>query len=125
MRGGKRLRAALVSAGAQCFRPRRGDPLLIEIGAAVELLHAYFLVHDDWMDGDLVRRGGPSVHAHLRRLYGRPAGDAAAILAGDWGATVANDWMTQLPLPRSTSAKVCSAFRKCSVLPLAANCAIF
>ncbi len=110
MRGGKRLRAALVSAGARCFRLRQDDELLIEIGAAVELLHAYLLVHDDWMDGDLVRRGGPSAHALLRRLYGQPAGDAAAILAGDWGAAVANDWMSQLALPRPTLARLLSTF---------------
>jgi geranylgeranyl diphosphate synthase, type I len=110
MRGGKRLRATLVCIGARCLRQRPNDALLIRIGAAVELLHAYFLVHDDWMDGDLVRRGGPSAHATLRNLYGKSAGDAAAILAGDWGATVANDWMAQLPLTSSRLRALLSTF---------------
>jgi geranylgeranyl diphosphate synthase type I len=110
LRGGKRLRAALVCTGALCFRNQRDDKLLIDIGAAVELLHTYFLVHDDWIDGDLVRRGGPSVHAILRSSYGQATGDAAAILAGDWGSAVSSDWMAQLPLPPRTLARVLAAF---------------
>ena len=109
-RGGKRLRAALVFAGARCFPKPASEATLVEIGAAVELLHAYFLIHDDWMDGDLVRRGGPSAHAILRKRFGTSAGDAAAVLAGDWGATVANHWMSKLDLPKATLDNVLSAF---------------
>ena len=112
LRGGKRLRAALVSTGALCFRKPYDDKLLIDIGAAVELLHTYFLVHDDWMDGDLVRRGGPSAHAVLRRSHGQASGDAAAILAGDWGSAVENAWMAQLPLPPKTLTPVLTAFSR-------------
>ncbi len=110
LRGGKRLRATLVSAGARCMGNRYDEKLLTDIGAAVELLHAYFLVHDDWIDGDLVRRGGPSAHAILRQLHGDSAGDAAAILAGDWGAALANDWMDRLPLPPRTLVSLLSKF---------------
>ena len=110
LRGGKRLRAALVCAGARCFQKRPNDALLIQIGAAVEVLHAYFLVHDDWIDGDLMRRGGPSAHATLRERYGNALGDAAAVLAGDWGAAVANDWMAQLKSPPRTLTRLLAAF---------------
>lgn len=110
LRGGKRLRAVLVCAGALCFNRRHDKSVLVEIGTAVELLHAYFLVHDDWIDGDLLRRGGPSAHGRLRGLYGQATGDAAAILAGDWGAAVASDWMAQLPLPAVTTTKLLSVF---------------
>ncbi len=112
LRGGKRLRAALVSTGALCFGKQYDDKLLIDIGAAVELLHTYFLVHDDWIDSDLVRRGGPSAHAVLRRSFGQDAGDAAAILAGDWGSAVANAWMAQLPLPLKALTRVLTAFSR-------------
>jgi geranylgeranyl diphosphate synthase, type I len=98
-RGGKRIRPALVLAGAMCVAARPPMPLLLDAASALELLHGYFLVHDDWMDGDLVRRGGPSVHASLRRRFGNQhIGDSAAILAGDWGVAVATDWMADLPL---------------------------
>ena len=59
-RGGVRgVRRAATSAGVAAA------------GAALELFQAYLLVHDDWMDGDDVRRGGPSVPAMMRaRLRG-------------------------------------------------------
>lgn len=86
-RGGKRLRAALVVAGLKAFeksRPASWETAL-ECGVAVELLQAYFLIHDDWMDQDDVRRGGPAVHAALSRNFkSKHTGAAAAILAGDY-----------------------------------------
>ena len=110
LRGGKRSRAALVAVGGRCFGRQSNDALLLEIGAAVEVLHTYFLVHDDWIDGDLVRRGGPSAHAQLRQLYGTALGDAAGVLAGDWGSVVANQWMTSLTLPQRRLTKVLAVF---------------
>lgn len=99
-RGGKRYRPGLVLAGHLCVSPTPNLDACLQAGAAIELLHAFLLVHDDWMDGDLLRRGGPSVHAMLRATTGSNAlGDAAAILAGDWGAAVATDWMAMLPIP--------------------------
>lgn len=99
MRGGKRVRPGLLLAGARSIcEAEAADPdVLFDAAAALELLHAYFLVHDDWMDGDLLRRGGPSVHATLRKRFGdEHLGDATAILAGDWGVAVATAWMARL-----------------------------
>lgn len=88
VRGGKRLRAVLVCASAAALGASWQDAIPAAIG--FEILHAYFLAHDDWMDGDEVRRGGPSVHAALRVRYGSERdGDVGAILAGDWAAAVA------------------------------------
>ncbi len=73
--GGKRLRPFLV---IETSRMLGGDPLAAErAGLAVELLHAYSLVHDDLpaMDNDDLRRGKPTVH--------RAFDEATAILAGD------------------------------------------
>jgi len=98
-RGGKRVRPALVVVGARSIKTHVDPALLLDMGVVLELLHAYFLIHDDWMDGDLVRRGRPSVHAMLRRRFGsRRLGDSASILAGDWGVGVATKWMTELGL---------------------------
>ncbi len=73
--GGKRLRAILVIETAALFDvpPDRAD----RVAAAVEMLHAYSLVHDDLpaMDDDDLRRGRPTVH--------RAFDEATAILAGD------------------------------------------
>lgn len=73
--GGKRVRPVLMYAAAESIglNPKRVD----SIGAALELIHAYSLVHDDLpaMDDDDVRRGRPSCH--------KAFDEATAILAGD------------------------------------------
>jgi farnesyl diphosphate synthase len=73
--GGKRLRGFLVLEGARQFGVARGAAL--RAAAAVEMLHAYSLVHDDLpaMDDDDLRRGKPTVH--------KAFDEATAILAGD------------------------------------------
>ena len=75
MGGGKRMRPLLVYASGTAF----GAPLASLDGAAVavEIIHAYSLVHDDLpaMDDDALRRGRPTCHIEF--------GEAMAILAGD------------------------------------------
>lgn len=92
MRGGKRLRPALLVASYRACGgvPGEGEEVAIGLGVALELLQTYLLVHDDWMDGDAVRRGGPSVHVMLGAHFGSEAkGNAAAILAGDYANALA------------------------------------
>jgi geranylgeranyl pyrophosphate synthase len=88
--GGKRLRPALVCAGCEAFggRPETGA----RAGTAVELIHAYSLVHDDLpaMDDDALRRGHPTVHVQFDEATAILAGDALLtlafeVLAGDPG----------------------------------------
>lgn len=82
-RGGKRVRAALVGVGFEgCGGGgfREVMPALV----AVELLQSYLLIHDDWMDQDAERRGGPSAHVALRDHFRSVTeADAVAILTGD------------------------------------------
>jgi geranylgeranyl diphosphate synthase type I len=82
LRGGKRMRAVLLVAGYEACGGAGGAAAVAGACAALELLQAYLLVHDDWMDGDEVRRGGPSVPAMLRAQAPEHA-DALSILAGD------------------------------------------
>ena len=73
--GGKRLRPLLVLAASEAVN---GNPqAALRAGCAVELIHAYSLVHDDMpcMDNDVLRRGKPTVHVKF--------GEAPALLAGD------------------------------------------
>ena len=77
VRGGKRLRGALVVLGE---RSAGGDGEgALEASIGVELLHAYLLIHDDFMDGDDLRRGGPTLH---RSLGGDHLGSSLAVLLG-------------------------------------------
>ncbi len=73
--GGKRIRPALVLLG--CEASGSDSRAALPAACAVEMMHAYSLVHDDLpsMDDDLLRRGQPTVHARF--------GEATAILAGD------------------------------------------
>ena len=79
--GGKRLRGFLVLQSARLFGVDRGAAG--RVGAAVECVHAYSLVHDDLpaMDDDDLRRGKPSTH--------KAFDEATAILAGDALLTLA------------------------------------
>ncbi|HTW71894.1 MAG TPA: farnesyl diphosphate synthase, partial [Acetobacteraceae bacterium] len=75
LNGGKRLRAFLVMQSAALFVV--SETCAARVGAAVEMLHAYSLVHDDLpgMDNDDLRRGKPTTH--------RAFDEATAILVGD------------------------------------------
>ncbi|TJZ74753.1 polyprenyl synthetase family protein [Chitiniphilus eburneus] len=85
--GGKRVRPLLAFAAGELTGadPRR----LAYAGAAVELIHAYSLVHDDMppMDNDVLRRGKPTVHVQYD--------EATALLAGDALQTAAFEVLSQ------------------------------
>lgn len=89
--GGKRVRPALVLAAHRSFAGADTLPAA-RLAAAFELLHTAFLIHDDVIDHDLVRRGAPNVAGRFaldgvsRGLDAARAngyGEASAILAGD------------------------------------------
>ncbi len=103
LRGGKRFRAALLVAAYVGVAPRAPRDVALDAGAALELLQTYLLTQDDWMDGDDLRRGGPSAHAALSRVHGDGhLGAASAILASDltWGLAVGVLAACDAPLPR-------------------------
>ncbi|HEY8040738.1 MAG TPA: polyprenyl synthetase family protein [Polyangiaceae bacterium] len=98
LRGGKRMRAVLLAAAYEACGGKGGAQAVVAAGVALELLQAYLLVHDDWMDGDEVRRGGPSVPAMMRARFARHA-DAASVLAGDLAAAWSHQALLELELP--------------------------
>lgn len=87
--GGKRVRALLAYAGGELTG---ADPDDVDgPAAAVELMHAYSLVHDDLpcMDDDVLRRGKPSCHVAF--------GEAVALLAGDALQSLAFEVLARTP----------------------------
>ena len=82
--GGKRLRPLLVRAAADIFRVDRN--LSLTVGAAVEAMHVYSLIHDDLpcMDDDDMRRGKPTVHKAFDEATAVLAGDSLHALAFEW-----------------------------------------
>jgi farnesyl diphosphate synthase len=79
--GGKRLRPLLVLAACEALHGARDAALRAAV--AVELIHAYSLVHDDMpcMDNDVLRRGKPTVHVKFGEAQAMLAGDAMQALA--------------------------------------------
>ncbi len=79
--GGKRLRALLVLAACEAVQGQREAAMRAAV--AVELIHAYSLVHDDMpcMDDDLMRRGKPTTHVQFGEAQAMLAGDAMQALA--------------------------------------------
>lgn len=113
LRGGKRLRAMALYAG-YCATRADGDldpePAL-DACCALELLQSYFLIQDDWMDGDEERRGGPSVHAALGRAHNdAKLGAKLAILASDLGSGAAWELIARAPFPPARLPEALAAF---------------
>jgi farnesyl diphosphate synthase len=105
--GGKRLRPLLALAAREAVA--QGDARLemdeaaLRAGCAVELIHAYSLVHDDMpcMDNDVLRRGKPTVHVQF--------GEAQALLAGDALQALAFEVLTPEAsnIPGDVQARLC------------------
>jgi geranylgeranyl diphosphate synthase, type I len=102
--GGKRLRPAFcywahVGAGGD-----PSDPMVVDAGAGLELLHTFALVHDDIMDGSLNRRGMRAVHKQFEdvhrangwRAEERRFGEGVAILVGDLAFVYADLLLTHV-----------------------------
>lgn len=84
LNGGKRVRAALVYATAECLQARSENNVNLDAGAsAIEMMHAYSLVHDDLpaMDDDDLRRGQATCHIAYDEATAILAGDALQALA--------------------------------------------
>jgi geranylgeranyl diphosphate synthase, type I len=103
--GGKRLRPAFchwafVGAGGD-----PDDPQVVDAGAALEMLHAFALVHDDVIDGSATRRGAPAAHAAFGdrhdaagwRGESRRFGEGVAILVGDLAHVYADRLLAGVP----------------------------
>nr|WP_314542170.1 farnesyl diphosphate synthase [uncultured Ottowia sp.] len=112
--GGKRLRPLL--ALAACEAVEGAPQAALRAACAVELIHAYSLVHDDMpcMDNDVLRRGKPTAHVQF--------GQAQALLAGDALQALAFEILTPEP-SAATSADMPAAMQAalCRLLARAAG----
>jgi farnesyl diphosphate synthase len=116
--GGKRLRPLLVMAAFEATQAQPSEDAstaeaALRAACAVELIHAYSLVHDDMpcMDNDVLRRGKPTVHVQF--------GEASALLAGDALQALAFELLTP---EGEVMSDVCQA-RLCRQLARAAGSA--
>ena len=96
--GGKKIRSKILLDIGSIFKIKYQT--LIAIGAAVECIHAYSLIHDDLpcMDNDALRRGKPSTHIKF--------GEATAVLAGNSLLTMAFEILSSSYLRISEKSKL-------------------
>jgi geranylgeranyl diphosphate synthase, type I len=121
--GGKRFRAAFCYWGHHAVAPDRpGDEdALIRACAALELLHASALVHDDLMDASDTRRGRPATHRQFARDHHvagwrgdrEQYGAAAAILLGDLLLSWADELLRRCGLPLEQVSPALDVFDLC------------
>jgi geranylgeranyl diphosphate synthase, type II len=97
--GGKRLRPILSMEAGRMVAGRLPDGI-DELGAALEMLHTYSLIHDDLpaLDNDDLRRGRPTCHVAF--------GEAIAILAGDALQTQAYEVLAHLKCPATATVRI-------------------
>jgi geranylgeranyl diphosphate synthase type II len=98
--GGKRLRPVLVMEAARMLHGGELPPGVEDLGAAIEMLHTYSLIHDDLpaLDNDNLRRGKPTCHVVF--------GEAIAILAGDALQTLAYQTLAGLRCPAPATVEI-------------------
>nr|WP_229741344.1 farnesyl diphosphate synthase [Silvibacterium dinghuense] len=100
--GGKRLRPVLAMEAARMIHNRGGalPKGVADLGAALEMLHTYSLIHDDLpaLDNDDLRRGKPTCHVVF--------GEAIAILAGDALQTLAFQTLARLACPAPATVEI-------------------
>lgn len=117
MTGGKRIRPLFVHAGRRCTgdkitvsESRGSESETLRVCAAIELIQACALVHDDILDRSDTRRGNPTVHRRFETMHRTRGwdgdashyGDSTAILIGDLALAWADDlFHGVLPLPDS------------------------
>ena len=112
--GGKRLRPAFAYWGWRAVADGDPDPEVLLLFSALELLHAFALVHDDVIDDSSTRRGRPTAHVHFAALHrdrkwqGSPDrfGVSAAILLGDLALAWADDIVFRVDLSPETLRRV-------------------
>ncbi len=105
MGSGKRLRPAFCFWGYRAAGGGPDDALVIDAGAAFEMLQAFALVHDDVMDGSATRRGNRTAHLEFGDRHGREAwrgedrrfGEGVAILIGDLAHVYADLLLADAP----------------------------
>ncbi|MEU4955281.1 polyprenyl synthetase family protein [Streptomyces lavendulae] len=98
--GGKRLRPLLCVCGWYAGGGHGDETGVIQAAAALEMFHAFALIHDDLMDHSATRRGHPTVHRTLAAHHGgnQRLGASSAVLIGDLALTWSDELLHTAPL---------------------------
>ncbi|MBU4493102.1 MAG: polyprenyl synthetase family protein [Nanoarchaeota archaeon] len=116
LRGGKRIRSILIIMAYKSLGGKN-ENAIIDIAVSAELMNSFLLIHDDIIDDDELRRGGPTMHriyAKKYKSYDNPKkfGESMAIIAGDILASLGNEIIFKSDFDEEKKIKLLQKFNK-------------
>jgi geranylgeranyl diphosphate synthase, type I len=116
LRGGKRIRSALIYHTYRMFHENTfAEADLKKLSMFIEYIHAFFLIHDDIMDRDSLRRGGPTMHklyetigTRMKMRDQKHFGMSMGILIGDLSQALAFEIVAESKIPEGIKSEVLS-----------------
>jgi len=116
LRGGKRIRSILIIMAYKSLGGKN-ENAIIDIAVSAELMQSFLLIHDDIIDDDDLRRGGPTMHriyAEKYKGYDNPEkfGESMAIIAGDLLAALGNEIISKSDFDEEKKLKLLQKFNK-------------
>jgi len=116
LRGGKRIRSILIIMAYKSLGGKN-ENAIIDIAVSAELMQSFLLIHDDIIDDDDLRRGGPTFHriyAEKYKDYDNPKkfGESMAIIAGDLLAAFGNEIISKSDFDEEKKLKLLQKFNK-------------
>jgi len=116
LRGGKRIRSVLIIMTYK-YLGGKNENAIIDIAVSAELMQSFLLIHDDIIDNDELRRGGPTMHriyAEKYKCYDNPKkfGESMAIIAGDLLASLGNEIISKSAFDEEKKLKLLQKFNE-------------
>ena len=116
LRGGKRIRSVLIIMAYKSLGGKN-ENAIIDIAASAELMQSFLLIHDDIIDDDDLRRGGPTMHRIYAEKYKgcdnpKKFGENMAIIAGDLLASLGNEIISKSAFDEEKKLKLLQKFNK-------------
>ncbi len=116
LRGGKRIRSILIIMAYKSLGGKN-ENAIIDIAVSAELMQSFLLIHDDIIDDDDLRRGGPTMHkiyAEKYKNYDNPEkfGESMAVIAGDLLASLGNEIISKSEFDEEKKLKLLQKFNK-------------
>jgi len=112
LEGGKKLRPILVNLGYS-LAGGKNKKAILKASLSIELVHIYFLIHDDIIDKDELRRGKPSLYAFYQKKFDDlHLGISLALIAGDISCALGYQALTNSPFPNEDKIKALDILNK-------------
>lgn len=113
LRGGKRARPVLINTG-YFLAGGKNKKAILKASLCAELIHNFFLIHDDIIDRDELRRGKPSLHAFYQKKFGGDLykGISFAIIAGDVSNVLGQQILTESDFPEKNKIRALNILNK-------------